>query len=201
MTGRWVAALSAGAFAALAPTIASAEEPRARYALEVDAFGGYDLMVQGRSTQAREIWSKNGGGAIAASLSFRTPWVSPFVDVGYYPLYASQSRVDLGPSIGSVRSTGSLAAIGVLGGLGAEWWRLRLRLGIGLYDVDVRATVLGRTIAPRELDGGYLVALRGVVVRSRRVEVGLEARGGFVVEADTSFVSFGVTIAGDAVTF
>jgi hypothetical protein len=195
------AAWALGAALALAPRLAAADDARARFALEVDAFGGYDVMVQGRSPLAREIWSRNGGGAIAGSLSFRTPWVSPFVDVGYYPLYASQSRVELGPGLGALRATSSLAAMGVLGGLGVEWWRLRLRAGIGLYDVAVRSTVLGETIAPREVDGGYLVTLRGAVVRSRRVDVGLEVRGGFIVEADTSFLSFGVTIGGDAIAF
>lgn len=195
------AAIVAGIAIAIAPRAAAAEEPRARHAIELDAFGGYDVMVQGRAPFARETWSHNGGGAIAGSLAWRTPWVSPFVDVGFYPLYASQSRVDLGPGLGAVRATSSLAATGVIGGLGVEWWRLRLRAGIGFYDVAVRSTVLGETIAPRELDGGYLVSLRGAVLRSRRVDVALEARGGFIVEADTSFLSFGVSLGGDAIAF
>jgi hypothetical protein len=176
-------------------------DDRARHALEVDAFGGYDLMLRGNAGEGPTAWKRNGGGALAGSLAWRTPWVSPFVDVGYYPIYASRTEVDLGPSLGTAAATGSLAAMGVLGGLGVEAWRLRLRAGIGAYDVLVRSTVLGRTITPRETDMGYLLALRGTFLRSARLEVGAEVRAGLIVEADTVFASFGLTIGGDALTF
>lgn len=193
--------VAVGAAIALVAAPAAAEDPRARFALTLDAFGGYDLMIQGRSSAARDEWSRNGGGAVAGSLALRTPWVSPFVDVGWYPLFASQARVDLGSGLGSARATSSLAAVGFVAGLGVELWRVRLRAGLGGYDVGVRSTVLGDTMRTRELDGGYLFSLRGAVVRSRRIDVGLEARFGFIVEADTSFASLGLALGGDAITF
>ena len=193
------AAVALGLMALAAPS--AAEEARAPYALEVAAFGGYDVLLQGKTSPAQETWARSGGGALAFSVSFRTPYVTPFVDVGYYPLYASQSRVDLGSGLGTVTSTGTLASVGVLGGLGVDVWRLRLRGGIGVYDVDVRGAVLGKALTTHEADMGYLLALRGAVVRGARLEVGLEARAGFIVEADCAFGSFGVVLSGDALTF
>lgn len=200
-TLRLVVVLASATFALGAPSAAEAGDPPARYALEVGAFGGYDVLLKGSSSPASEIWSRGGGGALAGSLSFRTPYVTPFVDVGYYPLYASQARVDLGSRIGTVVSTGTLTTIGVLGGLGVDLWRLRLRVGIGLHDLHVRSTVLGQTISPRESDMGYLVGLRGTLLRGSRLEIGAEARAGFILEADTIVASLGLTLGGDALTF
>ena len=194
-------AIALGVAAVVAASAADAEEARAPYALEIGAFGGYDVLLQGKTSPAQETWARNGGGALAFSVSVRTPYVTPFVDVGYYPLYASQARVDLGSGLGTVTSTGTLASVGVLGGLGVDVWRLRLRGGIGAYDVAVRGAVLGKALTTHEADMGYLLALRGAVVRGARLEVGLEARAGFIVEADCAFGSLGVVLSGDALTF
>jgi hypothetical protein len=65
----------------------------------------------------------------------------------------------------------------------------------------VRSTVLGETITPTELDGGYMFAVSGWFLVRSRVRVGLEARLGLIVEADMPMLALGATIGGDALTW
>jgi hypothetical protein len=86
-------------------------------------------------------------------------------------------------------------------GPAVDLWRLRLQAGVGIYQVRVRSTVLGRTVDPSEIDMGYAFALSGFVVRGARLKVGLQARLGVIVEADLTFASLGIVLTGDALRF
>ncbi len=174
-----------------------------RNAIELTVFGGYGLMLPVRLDRTHELSRFLGGGTLAGGILYRPPYfVAPFVDVGYYPLYASRNAVDLGPDAGGrAVATSSLAAVGFVAGLAADVWRLRMKLGAALYDVMVRSSVLGQSVRSSEIDGGYLLAIAGDVVRTERVHVGVELRVGFIVGADTTFVAIGSTLGGKAIAW
>ena len=170
-----------------------------RHVLEVGMTGLFEKMTTSKGDRSGEVSSRSGGNAIGMAVTYRTPYfLSPFVDVSYYPLFESQRRVDLGSAGGSAVAIGALSAIGFMGGGALDLWRLRLRAGVGTYAVMVRSSVLGATIHATESDMGYLLSAGGFLVRASRIQVGLEARAVFIVEADTTAVGIGVTITGDA---
>lgn len=184
---------------------AVAEEARREpaRAIELTAFGGYALHLRDPDERGRQLSAWNGGGALAGGVLFRSPYLvrvlSPFVDVGYYPLHRSRALVTLDATPVSV--TSSLATLGATFGLAADLGRLRVQAGLALYDMRVESTVLGSTIRPRELDGGYLFAVGADVVKSRRLSVGAQLRLGLVVEADAPFVALGSTVTGSAISW
>jgi hypothetical protein len=177
-------------------------ESRPRHALEVGLFGGHSWSLRVHTENEQRVWSKNGGEAFAAYALFRSPYfLSPYIDVGYYPLYASQEARDVGPPFGTLHSTSSMSTLAFVAGPAFDFWHLRLRAGMGAYRLQVRSTVLGETITPAELDGGYLFAVSGWFLVRSRVRVGLEGRLGLIVEADIPMAAVGVTIGGDALTW
>lgn len=170
--------------------------------LEVGVFGGHSFQLRVHQENEARTWSKNGGEAFAAYALFRSPYfLSPWVDVGYFPLYASQETREVGPPFGTLHSTNSLTTLAFTAGPAFDVWRLRIRAGMGAYRLQVRSTVLGETITPSELDGGYVFALSGWFLMRSRVRVGLEARLGLIVEADLPFLALGATVGGDALTW
>ncbi len=180
---------------------ARAEAPPRKF-LEVGAFGGHSFMLRVHSENEERTWARNGGEAFAAYVLYRSPYfLSPYVDVGYFPLYASQETREVGPPFGTLHSTSSLATWGFVAGPAFDVWRLRFRAGMGAYRVQVRSTVLGETITANELDGGYMFAASGWFLLRSRVRVGLEARLGLIVEADIPLLTLGATIGGDALTW
>ncbi len=173
-----------------------------KWALTLTAFGGYGRTIVPSMKRAQELDWWNGGGMFAGGLMFRSSYfLSPFVDIGYYPLYRSQIRVDLGSFGGQTVATNELDTVGFMGGAALDVWRLRLKAAIGLYDLHVGSTVLGRRVDPHQRNMGYLFAVSGLVLRRPRFEVGVELRSGVIVEADTSFFAFGFTMSGDAISF
>ncbi len=185
----------------LAAGSASAAEKKPN-AIELAAFGGYGWMLPIHVDRSHQLSAWNGGGALAGTILYRSRYfVSPFVDAGYFPLYRSRDAVDLGSAGGAAVSVSSLAAWGFAAGVAADVWRLRLRAGLAFYDLFVHSRVLGSDIHPSELDGGYMFAIGGYIVRSERLQVGAEVRAGFIVEADTTFIALGSTVSGKAITW
>ena len=185
---------------AVAPTARAEGEP-SKF-LEVGVFGGHSWSLRVHTENEQRVASRNGGEAFAAYALFRSPYfLSPYIDVGYYPLYASQETRDVGPPFGTLRSTNSLSSWALVAGPAFDVWQLRFRAGMGVYRLQVRSTVLGETITPSELDGGYLFAVSGWFLVRSRVRVGLEGRLGLIVEADVPMLALGATIAGDALTW
>ncbi len=170
--------------------------------LELGAFGGHSFMLRVHTEDEERDWSRNGGEVFAGYALYRSPYfLSPYVDVGYFPLYASQESREVGPPFGTLHSTSSLTTWGFVAGPAFDVWRLRFRAGMGAYRVQVRSTVLGETITTSELDGGYMFAASGWFLLRSRVRVGLEARLGLIVEADIPLLALGATIGGDALTW
>lgn len=179
---------------------ASAEP--AKKALEVGAFGGHSWMLRVHTENESRSWKRNGGEAFAGYALYRSPYfLAPFVDVGYFPLYASQESREVGAPFGTLRSTNSMATWSFMAGPAFDVWRLRFRAGMGAYYLRVRSTVLGETVTPSELNGGYMFAASGWLLRQSRLRVGLEARVGLIVEADTPLFALGATLGGDALTW
>jgi hypothetical protein len=186
---------------ALAWARSAGAEP-AKKALEAGVFAGYSWQLRVHSGQETRTWSRNGGESFAGYAVYRSPYfLAPFVDVAIIPLYASQETREVGAPFGTLRSTSSLSAWSFMAGPAFDVWRLRFRVGMGAYYLRVRSTVLGETVTPSELDGGYLMAVSGWLLRQSRVRVGLEARLGLVVEADLPLAALGVTLGGDALTW
>ena len=175
---------------------AAAEAPHAT--LEVDAFGG--LVKRNGPAVAEARSTRNGGLALAVTVLLRTRYpFAPFVDVGYYPLLASDRVVSLDgrPSLVLDR----MWAYGFAGGAALDLGPVRARFGVGAYDLWVSPTTTATRSTTSELDFGYFVGLAGYPLVRERLRIGLEARAGLVVEAEVPFFSIGATLGGDAVRF
>jgi hypothetical protein len=174
------------------------EAPRL-WALEVDLRGAWGFMVQPSPDHTGETSRRNGGPAVGGSVLFRTAYfLAPFLDVYFQPLYRSESVLDLG-SLGPAQASRSLRTLGVVGGAGFDFWRLRLAAGIGAYQMQVHQTLNGRTMRTSEWDMSYLFSAGGFVWGWDRIRVGLESRLGIIVDGGTTFFSVGIVVAGDAV--
>ena len=196
-----LASLLAGAAALFVATTSKAAEPPA-YALDVSLTAGWDRMVRPSVDHARETSATNGGPFVATAVLFRAPYfVAPFVDVGAYPLYRSEERIDLGAHGGTVTSESSLWTIGVAAGPAVDLSCFRLRAGIAGYRLSVHSSMAGPSLATSEIDMGYLVAVSGYFVSAPRFSLGAEARAGLIVEGDTAFVALALTARGDAWTW
>lgn len=179
---------------------AAGEAPRRSIA--VNAFMGHAWMVRPRLVNANELDGWNGGGAASLGISFRSSYfLTPFVDVGYFPLYRSRNLVDLGSLGGKAVATNEIDGVGALAGVAIEVFRVRAAAAIGAYDLRVRSTVLGSSVSPHELSMGYMFALGGVVLRRRRFQVGAEVRARLVVETDTAAIELGLGMSGEAISF
>lgn len=174
-------------------------------ALEVSAFGGYGALLRHPNERGASLSRWNGGGAFAGGVTYRSPYflrvLSPFFDIGYYPLYRSRSLVDLGALGGDSAVSSSLAALGVAVGWAADLGPIRVRAGLALYDVLVTSSLEGAHITASELDGGYLFSVSGSLLRRPSIEIGAELRLGLIVEADLPFVAVGSTVRGKAISW
>jgi hypothetical protein len=191
-----------------APAMARADDApqeRARYAIETDVTGAYTKVLTAFDKQ-HDLSRSDTGAGLALTVLFRSPYfLSPFLDISYVPMQSSQQWVDLGPYGGPAVATASLRGYGIIVGPAYDFWRMRVRAGIGAYDVIVHASVLHEEIRPSELDLGYMLAVSGWALRlrtgRREFKVGLEARLGLVTEAALNYVSIGATLTEDAITW
>jgi hypothetical protein len=92
-------------------------------------------------------------------------------------------------------------AFGFTGGVALDVWRVRLRAGLGLYDLVVRTVTPGARATVSELDFGYVAGATFYPLLRDRVRVGVEARVGLVVEGQVGFIALGATLGGDAISF
>lgn len=191
------------AVASLLALASSAWHPRARAdvpprALEIDVFGG--VTKRGGLSVQDDLSTRNGGGAAALGVLYRSRYfLSPFLDFAYYPLSASERVVDLGR--GPELVTNRAWTFGFTGGAALDLWRVRLLAGLGAYDLRVSTWSSGERSTVSELDFGYVVGASAFPLVRDRLRVGVEARAGLIVEAQTALASVGLTIGGDAVTF
>ena len=185
------------ALAALAPASALGAEP-AKRALELDVFGG--LLKRNGLSVSDDRSTRNGGAALAFAAHYRSGYfLAPFLEAAYYSLAASDRVLDLGsgPTLVLNRSW----AFGFTGGVALDVWRVRLRAGLGAYDLFVRTVTPGARSTVSELDFGYLAGASVYPLVRDRWRVGIEARVGLVVEAQIGFLSLGATLGGDAISF
>ena len=181
----------------LGPASAIGAEP-AKRAFEIDAFGG--LLKRSGLSVSDDTSTRNGGVALALGVHYRSGYfLAPFVEAAYYALAASDRVVDLGggPALVLNRSW----TFGFMGGVALDVWRVRLRAGLGAYDLFVRTVTPGVRSTVSELDFGYVAGAAVYPLVRDRFRVGVEARVGLVVEAQTGFLSLGATLGGDAISF
>lgn len=181
----------------LGPASAIGAEPPKR-AIEIDAFGG--LLKRNGLSVSNDTSTRNGGVALALGVHYRSGYfLAPFVEAAYYSLAASDRVVDLGggPALVLNRSW----TFGFMGGVALDVWRVRLRAGLGAYDLFVRTVTPGVRSTVSELDFGYVAGAAVYPLVRDRFRVGVEARVGLVVEAQTGFLSLGATLGGDAISF
>lgn len=171
-------------------------------ALEIGTFLGYGGGIGKQGDIGEVLRSRRGGFLLTAGVLYRTRYfLSPFVDAGFYQLYASRNRVDLG-SLGGVTDVNStLNAVGFVSGFALDAWRLRFKGGVGLFDVIVRSEVLGDRLATSELDMGYVLGIGGHILQRDRVKIGLELRAVAIVEAGMGVLALGLSIDHDALRF
>ncbi|MBI4957666.1 MAG: hypothetical protein HY908_37010 [Myxococcales bacterium] len=190
----------AAAFALSLPALAQADGP-SRSALELRALAGYGGMVAPSVSHERELWARNGGAMLSATLLYRSTLpLSPFVELGYAELYASRERVDTA-ELGALDAESSLATVSFVGGPALDLGLFRLRGGIGLYRMLVESTVRGVTIHTAENDLGWFASVGGDAYRTERFRLGLELRALLVSEAGTACLGVGLTAAGDALVW
>ncbi len=186
-----------------APALLVTRKPESKsYGIELTLFGGYNRQLASGLERSGEISARNGGGAIAGGIVLRSPYfVSPFVDIGYYQLYSSRENVDLGAAGGKTVAASALSTFGFMVGPAVDIWRFRVKAAIGVYNVHVTSTVLGKTTSPDEIDLGYMLAVSGYFLKTPLIQVGAEVRGGIITEADTGFMSFGFTVSGKPISW
>ena len=178
------------------PSLAKADVPSRT--LELDAYGG--LARRGGLSAPDAISSRNGGGALAATVLLRSRYfLAPFLDVAYYPLSAGERAADLGR--GPELVTNRAWTFGITAGAALDVWRLRLSAGLGAYDLRVQTWAAGERSTVNEIDFGYVVGVAVYPVVERRIRVGLSARAALMVEAEIPVLSIGLTLGGDALSF
>lgn len=147
-------------------------------AWELDAFGGYGRIAFPATDLAAQSWA-NGGPAFAVSAAYRGHhFTHPFIDVAYVPMLWSSRNVFLPTSASGTATTAENAswALGIMLGPGFDIDWLRLRAGIGVYDVSVRTTVLDQTNTSSKLSIGFLASAALLVLRADAFALGIEAR-------------------------
>lgn len=185
---------------ALGSSAAVAEKPPPS-ALEAGAFLGYGRMLAPAVDHSHELSARNGGIAASAVVLYRSPhFLSPFLEIGYAQLYASQERIDTA-DLGTLESDNHLSALSFAAGPALDVWRLRLRAGMGIYRVIVESAIAGVTITPAENDLGWLASAAAYPYQRPGLRIGLEARALLISEASTAVIALGVTASGDALTW
>lgn len=155
-----------------------ASTARAEGSWELDAYGGYGRMAFPSTDLAAQNWA-NGGPAFALSAAYRGHhFTHPFIDVAYVPMIWSSRNVYLPESATGTATTADNAswALGIMLGPGFDIDWLRLRGGIGIYDVSVRTSVLDRTNTSSKLSIGFLASASMFVWRASAFALGVEAR-------------------------
>lgn len=181
------------------PTLARAEESP-RHAVELGGELAFARMLAPSPSHANELSRMNGGAAFALGAAYRSPFLfTPFVELAYTPLYASDARTRFANPAGTIRSS-SQAWSGVVG-LGLDFDRIRFRAGIGLYDFAVDSTLGASTAKASELDMGYLFGFGATLLRRGRFRMGVDLRLGLVTDAETMFMSLGLTTTFDALVW
>ena len=184
----------------LAAGPAAADPPR--HTIEVDLSGGYDVVSLTDVHHGQEVWSRRGGGSATVGLTYRSPYfLSPFLDVGYYPIFASQSVVDVGSYGGRVRATGTLDAIAAFLGPALDLGRFRIGAGVGAYQLHSTASVNGSTFSTRELHTGYALDVSFYLLRESGVSVGLDSRATIIQDSDIVVLTLGATVGADVISF
>jgi hypothetical protein len=79
-----------------------------------------------------------------------------------------------------------------------DFWRLRVGLGIGAYNLGVSSTVDGVSQSVSEWDMGYSFLVAGRVFTYGRLRVGLQVRGLLIIEAEVNTLSVLLDLGFDA---
>ena len=99
-------------------------------------------------------------------------------------------------SAGAVQT--QLYAFAYRAGVSADIGRFRPPVGIGLYDLNVRARLQGRSYASRELDFGYYAGLTAFPYIRGPLRIGVEINGDLLAEAAINSAGAGVRLSYDA---
>jgi hypothetical protein len=170
-------AASAALLVVTAATTTAHADPRSAW--EADLFAGYGQLAFPGVDTTNVSWS-NGGPAAALSAAFRGPhFTHPFVDLSYIPILSSGRDVSTTTQGGAVESAFVRSSSWAWGlALGPGWdvdW-LRIRVGVGLYDIFVKTELDGRSDTATQLSLGFLAGLGAMVWRAEPFAVGIEAR-------------------------
>lgn len=177
-------------------------------AFELDVFAGFSGRLYPSESEPGIVASRNGGFGGAVSFAYRAPFfVHPFLDVGWSSISSSDRVVDLGAQGGVAVASRSLSTWTFMIGPGMEVWQLRLRAGLGVYDLLVRTDLLGVTSRSSAIQFGYLVSLAWIGLRAPPFQLGAEARLSFVTgvalvgSTNIGLFAVGLTGAWDFVTW
>ena len=195
---KYVAAL----LAFFAVGTARAAEPQTKpRALEVDLFAGASWRLYPGLDSGGVTSSTNVGAAFAGSLALRSRYfIHPFVDVAFLPIQSAIRDVDLSP-LGTAVGDTSRRAWGVTAGPGFDVWRVRLRAGIGFYNLSVHSSVRDSNSKTSDFNLGYSLAAAAFVWRGRGFQLGLEGRYAPITTANMGVFAFGVSGSWDAHTW
>jgi hypothetical protein len=153
-----------------------AEKGPPRHNWELDLFAGYgQIGYPSVDTSLMSRW--NGGPGFALSVAYRGPHFShPFLDIAYVPILSSaQTAAD--PRTGATLSASNFSsALGFSVGPGFDIAWFRIRTGLSLYNVSVKANVDGVENSSSKLTPGFLLSAAGMVWRPNPFALGVEAR-------------------------
>jgi hypothetical protein len=156
-----------------------APEPSRPYAWEFDVYGAYGRLAYPGVETASTV-SSYGGPSFAATVAYRGPhFTHPFFDVSYIPILSAKRGVNVfeqGTGVQTLTADSSAHALGFVIGGGWEFYRMRARVGFGLYDQIISTRVTGGSDSITQLGLGFLGSLSVLVVQAEPFALGIEGR-------------------------
>ncbi|MBI5516252.1 MAG: hypothetical protein HY909_20875 [Deltaproteobacteria bacterium] len=180
---------------AVTPGVALAQP---RYTLETTASVGYGFMQAGRFDRGPETSGSNGGLAAGLLVALRSPYyLTPWLELGYAKLYGSSLAYTDAAGMRHTATAG-MRTLAVVFGPAVDFWRLRVGLGIGIYNLGVSSTVDGVSQSVGELDMGYSFMVSGRILTRGRFRLGVQVRGLLIIEAEINTLSVLLDLGFDA---
>jgi hypothetical protein len=166
--------------------------------LELSGYAGWGRMIAPQVEHSHEIDATNGGIEASALLLYHSSHIlSPYLETGYARLYSSRERIDLGTELGVVETSSFFTTFWLAAGPALDLGPLRIRGGLGMYQLRVDSTVDGVRIRPSELDLGWFASVSGFPFQYKGISFGPECRLLLISEASTAAIGIGITGRGD----
>jgi len=194
--------LSLPARAAAQEATAPVEESRAPSAWELSASLG-PTIVFGEPANPAYTQSFNRVGVLASlALAYRSPYfLDPLLEVSYAALADGKSVLPDGEWGAGGTMEQHMATWIISPGVSTEFWRFRVRLGIGIAVMEQSYTFQGEESSSSQTPITSQLVLGFKALDNNLIRLDAEARAVLVPGTDTNFLSFGLTGRFDIVSY